>query len=232
MMYIVLSLEMTAWVMYFTRGLCLLARHDPQGASRYFEKALQECPASKGRDLYRICFYLGVALRRLGHPETAIKSWVSCQRLQKRGHARRMLSRLTNSYGMEKQKREDLDDWKAFASVQLARYLLSKNKRTFSTLAEQDMVVDLIRDYWGNLVKSGVLAGKSCDEKRTIFVSTRIIFPTVLLSEPPTQSVIAVNFRTQRRVNLTDRCTCGSGLPYSLCCGRTPGNEEVLSGIF
>jgi tetratricopeptide (TPR) repeat protein len=218
--------------MFLDRGLCLLARHNPQEAVRYFENALRECPASRGADLYRICFYMGVALQRLGHPETAIKSWVSCQRLKKRGHIRKLLSRLTNPYGMEKQKRSELDDWKAFASVQLTRYLLSKNKRTFSTRAEQDMVVDLIRDYWDSLAKSGVLAGKSCAEKHAIFTRTQIVFPTILIPQRVGEPVIPVNFHTQKRVNFTDRCYCGSGQPFHLCCGRTPGNEEVLSGIF
>jgi hypothetical protein len=218
--------------MYLDRGLKLLSRHRPLEAAHFFEKALKECPTADGTGLYRVCFYLGIALRRLGHPETAIKSWVSCQRLKKRGHARRMLVRLTNPYGMEKQERAVLDDWKAFVSIQLTRYLLTKNKRIFSTLAEQDMVLDLIRDYWKSLVKSGALAEKSCEEKHAIFDNTRIVFPTVVLPGQGGQTTITVNFRTKKRVKPADRCYCGSGLPFALCCGRTPGSDEVLSGIF
>ncbi len=44
--------------------------------------------------------------------------------------------------------------------------------------------------------------------------------------------VIAVNFQTKKKVKLSDRCLCGSGLPYIICCGRTPGKEELMSGIF
>jgi hypothetical protein len=223
---------MSIWGMYFERGLRLLSRHNPQRAVLFFEKALQECPASRSAELYRICLYLGVALRRLGHPQTAIKSWVSCQRLKKRGHACRLLAQLINSYGMEKQKSENLDDWKAFASLQLGCYLSFKNKRAFSTRAEQDMILDLIRDAWDSLVKSGVLVGKSCEEKRNLFIQTRIVFPTLVTSDRTMLPIIPVNFRTQKRISLTDRCYCGSGMPFSLCCGRTPGSEEVLSGIF
>jgi tetratricopeptide (TPR) repeat protein len=218
--------------MFFDLGLCHLARHNPHEAARNFEKALRECPASRGSDLYRICFFLGVALKRLGHPDPAIKSWMSCQRLKKRGHTRKLLSRLTNSYGMEKQNREELDDWKAFTSVQLTRYLLSKNKRAFSTRAERDMVLDLIKDYWGSLMKSGALEGKSCAEKHAVFTRVQIVFPTVLVPMHSGERVIPVNFRTQKKVQLSDRCSCGSGLPFHRCCGRTPGSEEIINGLF
>jgi hypothetical protein len=222
---------MPSWTMYLDRGLAFLARHDPQEAARLLEKALQECPPSRGSDLYRICFFLGIALRRMGHAETAIKSWVSCQRLRKRGPTRRLLSRLTNAYGMEKQARGELDDWKAFASIQLSRYLMGKNKRTFSTDAEKDMVVDLIRDHWVTLVKSGAIAGLDCPRKHALFTRTEIVFPAIVAPNGH-QAVIAVNFQTRKKVGLADRCFCGSGMPFSLCCGRTPGCAEVLSGIF
>jgi hypothetical protein len=223
---------MSALRLSISRGIRLLSQHDPCGAMRMFEQALQECPASETEELYRICFYLGIALKRLGHTETAIKSWVSCQRLRKRGYTRRMLLRFTNEYGMEKQRRDELDDWKAFVSVQLSRYLLSKNKRVFSTRAEQDMVMDLIRDHWKSILRSRILAEKSCPEKHSYFTRTRIVFPTVLIQQLTGQPIIPVNFGTQRRMKLTDRCYCGSGLPFSMCCGRTSGSEEVLSGIF
>ncbi len=218
--------------MHLDRGMALLARHDPQEAARSLEKALRECPASRRADLHRICFFLGVALNRLGHPETAIKSWVSCQRLRKRGPTRRFLFRFTNGYGMEKQTCDDLDDWRAFASIQLSRYLACKNKRTFSTRAEQDMVVDLIKDHWKLLVKSKAMAGLSCSEKHALFSRTPVVFPTVVADPVSAPSVIAVNFQSRRRMEFSERCFCGSGLPFRLCCGRTPGYEEVLSGIF
>jgi hypothetical protein len=215
-----------------SRGLRLLSRHDACGALRVFEEALAQCPASNAHDLYRVCLYLGVALKRLGHTETAIKSWFSCQKLKKRGHMRRMLVHLTNDYGMERQRREETDDWKAFASVQMSRYLLSKHKRVFSTRAEQDMILDLIRDHWKSILLSGVLAEKNCPEKHAYFTRARIVFPTVLLQQPSGQPVIPVNFHTQKRMRLTDRCYCGSGMPFRLCCGRTLGSEEVLRGLF
>ena len=115
-----------SWALNLDRGLGSLARHRPRDAVRFLRQALEGCPTSKARDLYRICFFLGIALRKLGYSQSAIKSWISCQRLNKRGYTRKMLSRMTNGYGMERQVSEERDDWKAFASIQVTRYLLDR----------------------------------------------------------------------------------------------------------
>jgi hypothetical protein len=219
--------------MDFDKGLRFLSRHRPADSVKSLQKALEHCPPSRPRDLYRICFYLGIGLRRLGFSQSAIKSWISCQRLNKRGYTRKMLSRFTNCYGMERQGTAEDDDWQAFSAIQTARYLLGKNKRTFSTPAEQDMIGDLIRDNWDELQRSRALEGKYGCEKLEAFRSTRIVFPNIVKGEPHVNGpVIAVNFQTQKKVRLNDRCSCGSGLPFIMCCGRTPGKEEILSGIF
>jgi hypothetical protein len=222
-----------SWALDLDRGLGSLARHQPAQAVRFLQKALSDCPPSHPRDLYRIGFYLGVALRRLGYSQSAIRSWLSCQRLHKRGHIRRLLSRLTNGYGMEKCSCEQQDDWAAFASVHILRYLMAKNRRSFATAAERDMVSDLIRDHWRALEGSGALEGRSSSRKLEIFRSVTIIFPTVVTDRPVVSSpVISVDFREQRRVRLDDRCPCGSGRTYLLCCGRIRGREELQTGIF
>ncbi len=221
------------WSMYFDKGLGSLARHQPAQAIHFLQMAMEKCPASRSRQLYRICLFLGVALKRMGFSQSAIKSWTSCQRLNKRGHTRKMLVRLTNSYGMERRASSQEDDWQAFASIQTARYLMGKNKRTFSTLAEKDMISDLIHDHWLILVNSGELEGKSSCDKLGYFRKVSIVFPGSGLPESrPDTQVIGVNFQTQKKVELGDRCLCGSGLPFALCCGRTPANEELLTGIF
>ena len=183
--------------------------------------------------MYRVCFYLGVALRRVGYSQSAIKSWTTCLRLNKRGHTRKLLARFTNCYGMDRQDTTEADDWQAFYSIQAARYLICKNKRTFSTMAEQDMISDLVHDAWERIGESSELIGKTVCEKMTAFRAVRIVFPSIQLSEPRNSGpVISVNFQTKQRVGVGDRCACGSGLPHMLCCGRTPGKEELLSGIF
>ena len=221
------------WARHYDRGLGSLARHRPGEAVKALQTALEECPPSKAHDLYKICLYLGVALQRVGFPQSAIKSWISCQRLNKRGPTRKMLSRYTNCYGMERQDSTEADDWQAFSSIQTVRYLLGKNKRAFSTRAEQDMIKDLIRDSWTALRRSTDLTSLSGCEKMESFRAVRIVFPTVVLAEPHLDGpVITVNFQTKQKVGLNDRCSCGSGMPFMLCCGRTPGREELLSGRF
>jgi hypothetical protein len=221
------------WHLHYDRGLGSLARHHPADAVKSLKSALEGCPPSRTRDLYQICLFLGVALRRMGFPQSAIKSWVSCQRLNKRGPARKMLSRYTNSYGMERQDSSDADDWQAFSSIQIARYLIAKNKRAFSTQAEHDMIVDLVRDSWTDLKASNDLSRLSSCEKIKAFRASRIVFPSIFPADRRSEGdVIAVNFQTKQRVGLEDRCSCGSGMPFMLCCGRTPGRDELLSGSF
>jgi hypothetical protein len=222
-----------SWARHYDRGLGSLARHRPAEAVKALQTALEACPPSKSHDLYQICLFLGVALQRVGFPQSAIKSWMSCQRLNKRGPTRKMLSRYTNCYGMERQESSEADDWQAFSSLQTVRYLLGKNKRTFSTEAEHDMIKDLIKDSWNDLRRKEDLRNLSGCEKLGAFRAVRIVFPTVVLAEPHLDGpVITVNFQTKQRVGLNDRCSCGSGMPFMLCCGRTPGKEELLSGSF
>jgi hypothetical protein len=224
---------MSAWKIHMDRGLAMLSRHNPVEAVRLLERALAGCPAERGADLHRICFYLGIALNRAGHSQTAIRSWLSCSHLKKRGHSRRMLERMMNGYGMARQPTEGDDDWHAFLAIQLARYLATRNKRAFSTPAEQDMVSDLVRDYWDGLVRQGALEGRDAGQKRSLFQSLHIVFPTVVLAPPgDADNVLTVDFRLQRRVGGLEFCPCGSGLPLALCCGRTVGCEELLNGSF
>ncbi|MCX7028605.1 MAG: SEC-C metal-binding domain-containing protein [Spirochaetes bacterium] len=214
------------------RGLGMLSRHNPLEAVRCLQQALAACPPERSADLHRICFYLGIALRRAGHSQTAIRSWLSCAHLKKRGHSRRMLERMFNGYGMARQASEGGDDWQAFLAIQLSRYLATRNRRAFSTAAERDMVSDLIRDYWRCVKQSGALTGKDSYQKRDYFRGMRIVFPTVVLPEIVPGTLVAVDFRTKRRIFDSQTCFCGSGLPYAFCCGRTASCEELTRGSF
>jgi hypothetical protein len=221
------------WAVDYGKGLHALAQHRPVDAVRSLQAALEKCPTSSSKDLHQICLFLGVALRRIGYPQSAIRSWTSGQRLNKRGRSREMLARFTNCYGMDPQSTSDADDRQAFTSIQIARYLLCKNKRVFSTPAEQDMIRDLILDSWNDLSSSGTLTGRTSCQKIEIYRGVHIVFPGVVLSESQAVGpVISVDFQKKQRVRLNDRCACGSGMPHMLCCGRTPGKEELLSGMF
>ena len=219
---------MITWQIDMNRGVYFLSKHDARMAVRCFCQALQRCPVSNARELARLLFFLGTAFKRLGYSNYAIKSWNASQRLLKNGYARKALTRYSNAYGMERQESEDEDDWRAFYCIQLRRYLAGKGKRTFTSDAERDMIRDLVQSYWKDLKSSGALEGRSIEEKCRVFRSVDIVFPCFGITE----SCVHVNFSTGKRVELDERCYCGSGLPFLSCCGRIVSEEELSTGIF
>lgn len=201
------------------RALLELARHNPAGALRLFQKALDDCPVTDEKELARLLYFLGVALMRLGDKGSAIDSWRAAHRLKHGTYALKMLRRYANSYGMARQTRGELDDWKAFLAIQVDRYLASKKNGRFSAEAERDMVRDLVFEYWRAIRASEVLEGRNPEAKEQLFRAVDIVFPYRLPDEPGAE-VIPVDFRRKRRVALADRCPCGSGLTFMSCCGR------------
>jgi len=208
-----------------------LSKHDPGGAVLHFARGLHQCPVTRTEDLAKLLYYLGIALKRLGLSNSAVRSWIAAHRTKRQRHSQELLQRFANSYGMAKQSCPDQDDWQAFYSMQLVRYLRGFNRKTLCSEAERKMLVDIIRSYWDRLKSSGALTGKSPAEKSAIFQNTCIDFPLFFhgsLSDP----VLRVNFSSGKRMQPGDKCFCGSGLPYLACCGRTPGEDELLVGIF
>jgi hypothetical protein len=222
---------MERWQTDTHRGILRLSRHDPGGAVLHFAQALQRCPVSRSDDLAKLLYYLGIALKRLGLSNSAVRSWIAAHRARRQRHTQELLARFSNSYGMAKQSCEDQDDWKAFYSIQLMRYLRGFNRRTLSSDAERHMLLDIIRTYWDKLAESGALRGKSPAEKSEIFKKTCIDFPLFFqgnIADP----VVRVDFATGKKQRPADKCFCGSGLPYLACCGRTPGEDELMIGVF
>jgi hypothetical protein len=222
---------MERWQIDIHRGIWRLSRHDPGGAVLHFARALQACPVSRSDDLAKLLYYLGVALNRLGLSNSAVRSWIAAHRTRRQRHTHDLLIRFSNSYGMAKQSCEDLDDWQAFSSIQLMRYLRGFNRRTLSSEAERSMLLEIIRSYWDKLKASGALEDRTPAEKSEIFKKTCIDFPLFFqgnIADP----VVQVDFARGRKVNPGDKCFCGSGLPYLACCGRTPGEDELMIGVF
>ena len=216
------------WAIHVHRGLWYLSRHNAGDALKCFCSALETCPVSRSRELSKLLFFLGVALKRLGYSNSAIKSWNSSLRLVKSGYIRKILCRYSNRYGMVKQRSPEEDDRQAFYGIQLKRYLAGKSRRCFSSFAERDMIRDLIQTYWEDIKLSKILENESPEEKCRIFRNIEIVFPAATTYE----SFVPVNFFTGKRVALEDRCLCGSGLSFLECCGRIPGEDELETGIF
>ncbi|RKX77487.1 MAG: hypothetical protein DRP87_09105 [Spirochaetes bacterium] len=223
---------MESWKRDLHKGIEQLSRHDPVRALKFFKTALEGCPALKGRELARLLFYLGITLIRLGMADSALKSWLTARKIYKNSYSAKMVKRFTNQYGMAKQNSDEMDDWKAFYAIQLKKYIRNKKSGRMSTFAERDMVHDLIYEYWKRLKDSGVLNEKTCYEKIRIFRKMKIIFPSMLVPDTTEEKLVPVSFYKKRRLVGNDRCYCGSGLSFGVCCGRTPGEREILNGLF
>jgi hypothetical protein len=220
---------MHSWQRKTRRGIHYLSKHDADKALILFREALEECPISQTRDMSRLLFYMGVTLKRLGCLSGAIQSWLSSLRLNKDRYAMKMIKRHSNCYGMERQETEQLDDWRAFQSIQVSRYLSSKRNRRFSSEPERDMVMDLIGEHWNRLIAQECLEDKMPQEKKRLFQQVKIVFPFVLMPEEAGSDVIQVDFRRRRRMQAQDRCYCGSGLPFLACCGRIQRQNDLMT---
>lgn len=87
-----------------------------------------------------------------------------------------------------------MKDFKSFRSVQLTKYCSSRKSGVKG--AELDMVNDLIKDYWCDLLASGHLNDKTREEKWAIFNSITIVFPYTKIPEEWKDGVTYVDFRS------------------------------------
>ena len=233
---------MQSWLVDVRRGQRALNRHQPLRALRYFERALIAAPTdrhmpnrrrpSHRADIARLFRSIALSLRKAGMRNRSVGSLVEAVRLEKRGRARRKLYHVTNGYGMARQSTQEQDDQQAFYGVQLSRYIRSKRSHKLGTRAEIDMIAELIDEYWAHVKSVGALEGKSLEQKLQFFRDTLIVFPYLSVPEALKTDDLGVDFAHGRRLRPDDRCMCGSGLPYRLCHGRTPGTDEVLMGKF
>lgn len=218
------------WRTTFAKGRAFLSLHDPERALKCFESALEECPVARSHELGRILFFLGVTLQKLGMCGCALRSWGVATKLDKHYFSGKFLQRFSNCYGMVKQESEELDDYNAFYSIQMNKYLSVKRSGKIGNDAERDMISDLIREGWKEVKTTVNLAALDSCEKISAFTRHRIIFPTAFV--PQYAREIPVNFAAKRKISYDDRCFCGSGLPYRLCCGRIPDSEKLVDGLF
>jgi hypothetical protein len=204
----------------FRRGMRALAGHRPDLALRSFRAAADSCPATRPGELSAYLYWLAVALLRLDRPELALKSLASAQKLRPRGYARSAYLHRSNEYGMCKRARPELDDFYAFYSIQAGSYLARKLRGRFDSNTEKDAITRLIGDAWKNLSRSGALEGLSAADKLALFKARQISYPFISLKDSESGTIIEADFRRGRRCKSDDRCSCGSGLNYSRCCGR------------
>ena len=175
---------------------------------------------------------LGFACSRLGRRDAALRCWVDAQRTHKQPRLARLIGTCSNDHGMPRQGHRLLDDWRAFHSLQLARYVRAKTHTPLGA-AETDMLRDLLWSHFTELVRRGALQGHSAEQRRQLFAGLQISFPLLLPAATDASDagrVVAVDFVRRRRPLAGDPCVCGSGLPYVVCCGRIPTSEEIATG--
>ena len=110
----------------FNEGRMDLVRHRPDLAMMHFRKVIEATPPENAGKLANAMYWLAVAFFRLDKAELAIRTLASAQRLHRRGHARKLYLSWVNGYGMIRRGKPELDDFYAFSSLQIGRYLGKK----------------------------------------------------------------------------------------------------------
>ena len=220
---------MLHWYKDFEKGKMFLSQHNPEKAIKFFEKAVKECPVKNKGELSDVLFYLGIALKKLGFPNCAVKSWNIGKKSKKKSKSGKMIEQFSNDYGMVKQKTGKLDDWKAFYAIHLNSYLNSRPSRKIESDAEKDAVEDQIYLYWTKIISNEGFYKKRPEEKLVIFRTAKIFYN---IESPLTNKVISVDLLRKTEITDDSRCSCNSGMPFLKCCGRIKGEDECLFGLF
>ncbi|MFH2113602.1 MAG: SEC-C domain-containing protein [Spirochaetota bacterium] len=200
-----------------------LKKHDPARALPLMREAVAACPVALHYELARRLYWLSMVLFKLGRDGPAVKALASAQKLDRRGHGRAVYNRKVNGYGMPRASCTEHDDYKAFFSIQVGRYLSGVPGRRFTSQEELEEILRLIAAAWLSLGKDSVQSAGSCADKLDAFREVRMEFPALRERSTPflaASRTLAANFRTGEPVFADSRCPCGSGLTYSRCCGR------------
>ncbi len=223
---------MKEWNRLFARGKRELAKHRTKEALTEFHRALELCPADQRSDITQILFYLGASLHKLGYSGFAVRSWSMAAGLEKSGNCSRMVERMTNSYGMVRGREDEDENFRAFRSIQLSRYLASRGTRKFGSLPERDMVNDVIRAAWDTLSESVNIQELTIPMRLGLFRHHVVVFPYLECPENWECNVTSFDFRAKRKISDENECSCGSGRSYITCCGRIPSEDELSFGHF
>lgn len=151
-------------------GKELLFRQDVHESMTEFRNALELCPIENKGDMGEILFYLGLALQQLGQATYAERCWVNA-----------FLVRSSKPVTCE-------ESWRKFYTVQIKKYIESKRTGRFDTLAEGDMLYDLILMTWESLCCQPVLASLEEDKLLIYYYLVDIPFPDFEVSSAQEQS--------------------------------------------
>lgn len=208
------------------KGIGELRRHRPDRALEFLRLAVDAGTPENPEQLSKALYWLSIAFMRMDKRDLAVKSLSSAQKLRQRGRARKFYVRNINQYGMPKRQSPEVDDLYAFVNIQFTRYLQGKRSRTFDSMGERDIVLRIVLGGWKDLKARNIIAMDDCAAKLEIFRSTRLPFPGYSLPARRTGAA-KPDFGFPVMADPRGRCVCGSGLPFSQCCGRVRSLREL-----
>jgi hypothetical protein len=207
------------------KGLHELAHHRPAQALVFLRTSVELTPPSCENELSKALYWLSIALLRLDQRDLAVKSLANAQKLRRQSYARKLYLRNVNEYGMIRRPTKELDDLYAFVSIQLSSYLVRRPNHRFGSEAEHSAVLKLILEAWKQLKEHHMFQTLECGEKLYLFRKLRIDFPSFPTFAASRQHGESCSMPSTL-YNIKS-CFCGSGLPYTQCCGRVQGLSEL-----
>lgn len=162
--------------LYFS-GIKAGKKGDYKKAVRSIQKAIEYQSKDAKEELSEYYQNLGSALWRLNLRFDAFKAWEKALELNpKQRMAKEYLEKFSNEYGQPTAPTEAFDDFYAFQSTKIKKYLNKNNKDKFENLDEATDVIKKIIDVWRIINKKANLSELSTDEKIKLFEETEINF--------------------------------------------------------
>jgi len=187
-------------------SLRLLSSHRPQKAIAPLQKAVALCTLEDRAQLERALYWLSIALMRVGRTNLAIKALANARRVVPRGHSAALYKRLTNDYGMPRSACCDHDDYRAFFSIQVRRYLGTVPGAKFTDRLEMDTVLEMIAASWLRFKRAHDLSQFRSCEKVGLYEQFRIQFPRLRLSGYSKCAIVSFSgYAVSREFSLHDR---------------------------
>lgn len=220
---------MCDWKLNFKQGVESNKCENYDKARSLLEYALEGCPDDDSASVCEIVFEIGRSFFGMGMRGIAISNMLAAVKMGMReAHTDNMMNALVNEYGMPEKKTQSGNDRAAFTAIHIMRYLYSKKSGRFGTIAERDMIYELITDAWSDFSESVNTSALKTRQKISRYREYIIFFPTFSVPddlEQASEHVIYADFGG-------DLCSCGSGLPHMWCCGRIKSIDEIENGHF
>lgn len=145
------------------KGKYNLFHNDAHAAMDNLKEALELCPCDHRIEMGEILFFLGMAFKNLGHTEFARRCWENAVFVR-------------DNYSLDAEENEN---WKSFHGIQVRRYLKTKSEPRFESLAEGDMIHDLIWMTWNEIKDLHEFKRLGAEERVAYFHTVRIEFPSL-----------------------------------------------------